>query len=418
MVWLFVVLVVAVFVLATNVAVRYLVQHGSQLGTSADHATFDALHAASLAAPWLRDGLTENGAHRALRHLQTLLADSAIALTDRDRTLAADGHAAEHQVDAVRHTQAALESGRTELLSGPGVACRVSNCPVRVAVACPLIDGDTIVGSLIAYGRENSATLVRTVEEVAHWVSGQLELGSADVARTRLVESELRALRAQISPHFVYNSLTAIASFTRTDPEQARELLHEFADFTRYALRRGGEFTTLADELRNTERYLVLEKARFGTRLRISLRVSPEVLPIAVPFLVIQPLVENAVRHGLEGGGDTVEVSIVATDSGPEARIVIEDDGIGADPDVVRAALEGGGRSGDAVGLGNVDARLRQVYGDAFGLVVDTAPGAGTRVTFRVPKFAPGVHADPIASMPRNGQRDGPNPVEVARRPA
>ena len=114
------------------------------------------------------------------------------------------------------------------------------------------------------------------------------------------MEAELRALRAQISPHFIYNSLTAIASFTRTDPDRARELLLEFADFTRYALRRGGEFATLAEELRNIERYLVLEQARFGDRLRVSLRVAPEVLPVAVPFLVVQPLVENAVRHGLE----------------------------------------------------------------------------------------------------------------------
>ncbi len=169
-----------------------------------------------------------------------------------------------------------------------------------------------MVGALVAYGRGSSAMLVRAVEEVARWVSGQVELASADAQRTRLIEAELRALRAQISPHFIYNSLTAVASFTRTDPERARELLLEFADFTRYALRRGGEFATLADELRNTERYLVLEQARFGDRLRISLRVAPEVLPIAVPFLVVQPLVENAVRHGLEGHVDPVHVSIAA----------------------------------------------------------------------------------------------------------
>ena len=117
------------------------------------------------------------------------------------------------------------------------------------------------------------------------------------------MEAELRALRAQISPHFVYNSLTAIASFVRTDPERARELLLEFADFTRYSFRRHGEFTTLAEELRSIERYLVLEQARFGDRLAVTLRVAPEVLPVAVPFLSLQPLVENAVRHGLERQG-------------------------------------------------------------------------------------------------------------------
>jgi two-component system LytT family sensor kinase len=251
---------------------------------------------------------------------------------------------------------------------------------------------EKVVGTLIAYGRDTNAGLVRATEEVAGWVSSQLQLAELDRSRTRAIEAELRALRAQISPHFVYNSLAAIASFVRTDPERARELLLEFADFTRYAFRRGGEFTTLADELRNVERYLVLEQARFGDRLQIELVVAPEVLPVAVPFLAVQPLVENAVRHGLEGKPGTGRVTLMARDVGSEALISVEDDGVGSDPDLVRRVLAGESEA-DSVGLGNVDARLRQVFGDGYGLVIETAPGAGTKVSFRVPKFAPGVHA-------------------------
>ncbi len=385
----------AVLIVAVAAAVVYAVRHRRDLGTSADRATFDTLHTASLAAPFLREGLTQSGAERAVRPLRALLGTAAVALTDRVRTLAADGDDHHHAQDAIRHASGPLASGRIQVLAEREVSCGSPECPVRTAVACPIVDGDTVVGALVAYSRGASAMLVRAVEEVARWVSGQVELASADVARTRLMEAELRALRAQISPHFIYNSLTAIASFTRSDPGRARELLLEFADFTRYALRRGGEFTTLSDELRNTERYLVLEQARFGERLRVSLRVAPEVLPIAVPFLCLQPIVENAVRHGLEGRAETVHVSIVAGDSGPDALITVEDDGAGAAPEVIRAALERGGAGEGSVGLGNVDARLRQVYGDAFGLVVETAPGAGTKVSFRVPKFAPGVHAEP-----------------------
>jgi two-component system LytT family sensor kinase len=178
----------------------------------------------------------------------------------------------------------------------------------------------------------------------------------------------------------------------RTDPERARELLLEFADFTRYAFRRGGEFTTLADELRNVERYLVLEQARFGDRLQVEIVVAPEVLPVAVPFLAVQPLVENAVRHGLESKPGTGRITLAARDVGNEALISVEDDGVGSDPDLVRRVLAGESEA-DSVGLGNVDARLRQVFGDDCGLVVETAPGAGTKVSFRVPKFAPGVRA-------------------------
>ena len=381
--------------LALVALVAVTVHRRRDLGTSADRVTFTTLHTASLAAPSLREGLTEAGAQRAVRHLRALLGTSAVALTDLSRTLATDGDAHHHAQAAIEHARGVLASGRTAVLPARTVSCGSPDCPVRGAVASPIVDGETVVGALVAYGRGSSAMLVRAVEEVALWVSRQVELGSADAQRSRLIEAELRALRAQISPHFIYNSLTAIASFTRTDPERARELLLEFADFTRYALRRGGEFATLSDELRNTERYLVLEQARFGARLRVSLRVAPEVLPIAVPFLVVQPLVENAVRHGLEGHGEPVLVAIAAVDDGPDALITVEDDGAGADPELIRGSLERSETSGGSVGLGNVDARLRQLYGDGYGLVVETAPGAGTKVSFRVPKFAPGVHAEP-----------------------
>ena len=140
------------------------------------------------------------------------------------------------------------------------------------------------------------------------------------------------------------------------------------------------------------EQYLVLEKARFGDRLQITLRVAPEVLPVVIPFLCLQPLVENAVRHGLEGKDGPGTITIIAEDHDTECVITVEDDGVGEDPDRLRQALAGD-VSMDSVGLGNVDARLRNAYGDDYGLVVDTAPGAGTKVTVRVPKFAPGVHA-------------------------
>ena len=388
----------AAFIVLVLLGIGYALYRRRDLGTSASRATFDTLHNASLAAPSLREGLTESGAERAVKHLRALLGTAAVALTDRSRTLAVDGVSHNHATGAIEHAGRVLEHGTTVILGSREVSCGAPDCPVRVAVAAPVVDGEAVVGTLVAYGRDTSAMLVRAVEEVARWVSGQVELASADAQRTQLLAAELRALRAQISPHFIYNSLTAVASFTRTDPERARDLLLEFADFTRYALRRGGEFSTLAEELRNTERYLVLEQARFGDRLRVSLRVAPEVLPVALPFLVVQPLVENAVRHGLEGHAEAVTVSISALDDGSDALLVIEDDGSGASPEVIRAALERGGIAEGAhgsVGLGNVDARLRQVFGDSYGLVVETAPSAGTKVTFRVPKFAPGVRAVP-----------------------
>ena len=358
------------------------------LGTEADRATFRTLHTASLAAPALRSGLTRASAERSVKHLRTLLGTPSVVLTDCSDVLAWDGDFDHHRPLAAGFARRTPEA--TMVHDRAHFPCDRPACPVNFGVVCPLAVDGAVVGTLQVFAPAVSAGLVRAVEEVAAWVSGQLELAELDASRTRLMEAEVKALRAQISPHFIYNSLNAIASFVRTDPERARELLLEFADFTRYSFRKHGEFTTLAEELRSIERYLVLEKARFGDRLHVTLRVAPEVLPVTVPFLCLQPLVENAVRHGLEAKDGPGRIEIVAEDRDREAVISVEDDGVGEDPERVREVLAGVSES-DSIGLGNVDGRLRTAFGDEYGLVVETGPGAGTKVTVRVPKFAPGV---------------------------
>ncbi|MGD9958549.1 sensor histidine kinase [Nocardioides sp.] len=359
------------------------------LGTEADRATFRTLHTASLASPALRRGLTGASAEQSIRHLRTLLGTPAAALTDTVSLLAWDGSSRHHAEQSAGLATLAIEHGATRVADRREIGCARPDCGVRAAIVSPLVVEERIVGTLQVFTGAATANLVRAADEVSRWVSSQLELAELDASRNRLIEAEVRALRAQISPHFIYNSLGAIASFVRTDPDRARELLLEFADFTRYSFRRHGEFTTLAEELRSVERYLLLEQARFGDRLQVTLRIAPEVLPVAVPFLCIQPLVENAVRHGLTG--EEGHITIVARDQDSEAVIEVEDNGVGEDPEKVRRALAGDSDV-DSVGLGNVDARLRATFGDDYGLIVETAPGAGTKVIVRVPKFAPGVH--------------------------
>ena len=353
-----------------------------------DRATYATLHTASLASQHLGDGLTPDAAERAGRHLLSILGAHAVSLADAGSVLSWTGVGDHHRDLALGLGQQTRSTGRTVVHGADDVACADPDCPIRSAVTAPLVMDDLVVGTLTAWTEDPSPGLARATEEVASWVSSQLALAELARTRTRVMEAELRALRAQISPHFIYNSLAAIASFVRTDPDRARELLIDFADFTRYALRAGGPFTTLAEELRNVERYLVLEQARFGDRLQISLLIAPEVLPVTVPYLAVQPLVENAVRHGLEakeGGG---RITITAEDRGAVAEITVEDDGVGIDPAVVAEVLAGG-TPGEHVGLRNVDARLRQVYGDELGLVVETNVGAGTLVRMRVPKAGP-----------------------------
>lgn len=362
------------------------------LGSEADRATFSTLHTASLAAPALREGLTPATVGRSLRHLRALLGTPLAAITDAERLLGIeldDGH---HDEVVTRLGLQAVTAATTVVAGPAELHCSAPGCNLRHAVASPLVIEDRVAGALVVLTDRPSASLLRATDEVASWVSGQLDLAELDDSRHRLAQAEIRALRAQISPHFIYNSLGAIASFVRTDPDRARELLLEFADFTRYSFRAHGEFTTLAEELRSIERYLLLEQARFGDRLRVVLRIAPEVLGIQIPFLSLQPLVENAVRHGLESSEAGGTVTIEARDLDQECLVTVEDDGLGADPDRIREVL-GGRSASDSVGLSNVDERLRNTFGDEYGLVVETAPGAGTKVIVRVPKFAPGALA-------------------------
>jgi two-component system, LytTR family, sensor kinase len=374
----------------------------SDVGTPVEHATFETLHTASLAAPPLRAGLTEESARKSARRLRSLLGTDALCLTDRDRVLVWDGEGDHHGGHVMDQVQGLLASGRDTAFSSD---CDDLDCPLRWAVAVPLTVDHRVLGTLIAYAPRESAVLARAAGEVARWACVQLELAELDRSRTQLIEAEIRALRAQISPHFIFNSLAAIASFVRTDPEQARELLLEFADFTRYSFRSHGDFTTLADELHSIDQYLSLVRARFGDRLAVTLQVAPEVLPVALPFLCLQPLVENAVKHGLEGavtlpralnsvraGGTPIRITISALDAGSEAEVVIEDDGIGMDPERLRHILRGEGGHSTGIGLLNVDERLRQVYGDDYGLVIETGIGAGMKITVRLPKYRAGVH--------------------------
>ncbi|MET8271176.1 histidine kinase [Streptomyces sp. NPDC005096] len=374
----------------------------SDVGTPVEHATFETLHTASLAAPPLRAGLTEESARKSARRLRSLLGTDALCLTDRDRVLVWDGEGDHHGKHVMDQVRGLLASGRDTAFHSD---CDDLDCPLRWAVAVPLTVDHRVLGTLIAYAPRESAVLARAAGEVARWVCVQLELAELDRSRTQLIEAEIRALRAQISPHFIFNSLAAIASFVRTDPEQARELLLEFADFTRYSFRSHGDFTTLADELHSIDQYLALARARFGKRLSVRLQVAPEVLPVALPFLCLQPLVENAVKHGLEGAvtlprplnpvraGETpIRITISALDAGSEAVVVIEDDGTGMEPERLRKILRGEGGSSTGIGLLNVDERLRQVYGDDYGLVIETGIGAGMKITVRLPKYRAGVH--------------------------
>ncbi|RNI24460.1 sensor histidine kinase [Flexivirga caeni] len=365
------------------------------MGSEADRATLRSLHAANRAGRALREGLSQSSAERAVRSLRPLLTAPVVALSDGRTVLGWDGDGESHRAgeshsgDVLAAARASLDDGRARV---DRVRCSDPRCRLRAVISVPLVVDGSRIGSLHAVDTAARAPLIKATHEVAVWISGQLELAEVDRRRSGVAEAELRALRAQISPHFIYNALTTIAAFVRTDPDQARELLLEFADFTRYSFRRHGEYTALADELQAIEQYLTLERARFGDRLRVTLRIAPDCLTVMVPYLSLQPVVENAVRHGLEPKSAPGHIVVEALSDGADVLISVEDDGVGEDPDRIQAALDGVAHA-DSIGLSNVDLRLRATFGERYGLVVETAPGEGTRVLMRVPRFAARAHA-------------------------
>jgi two-component system LytT family sensor kinase len=243
-------------------------------------------------------------------------------------------------------------------------------------------------GTLIAFyrarGRPRGAEL-RVVQEAASLVSAQVELSMLREQEERLAQAELRALRAQISPHFIYNALAAVAGDIHDRPEEARELLIDFAEFTRYLFRDGRSYVTLAEEIDHVERYLRLEQARFRDSLNVTIDIDPGTRGAVVPAMSVQPLVENAVRHGVERRAGTGRVAVVSRVAGGDVELRVSDDGTGIEPERVTEVLAG---AGGGIGLSNVDARLRATFGERYALRIESELGHGTTAVMTVPNLA------------------------------
>jgi two-component system LytT family sensor kinase len=236
------------------------------------------------------------------------------------------------------------------------------------------------------------------VQEAASLIAAQVELSVLGEQEERLAQAELRALRAQISPHFIYNALAAVAGDIHARPEEARELLIDFAEFTRYLFRDGRPYVTLGEEIAHVERYLRLEQARFRDTLHVTIAIPPETTDAVVPAMSVQPLVENAVRHGVEQRAGRGRVVIAARIHGGDVELRVSDDGRGIDPERVPAVLAG---AGGGIGVSNVDARLRATFGERYALRIESRVGEGTTAIMTVPHLRgePGAHLEPRTAV-------------------
>jgi two-component system LytT family sensor kinase len=219
------------------------------------------------------------------------------------------------------------------------------------------------------------------------WNAIQIEQKLEEQKRL-VLEARLDALRRQINPHFLFNTLNSIGSLVRFHPELAREMIVRLANILRALLREHDSFVPFRDELAFTDDYLGIEVVRFGAdKLRVEREIEPETLEVMVPSMVLQPLIENSIKHGLEPRleGGTVTLRSCVRDG----RLVVdvEDDGVGIMP--ARAAAVGAvtaqSHSGNGIGMKNVRERLEVLYGGEARFEVESRPGRGTRVTLEMP---------------------------------
>lgn len=269
--------------------------------------------------------------------------------------------------------------------------------PPATCVTIPTTDQPRFVFGIgqLSAGRRLLSDDVATLEAIALVVARRVdairitnerytrEIREQEIGRLAS-EAELRALRAQINPHFLFNALTTIGYLIQTAPPRALETLLRLTALLRGVLRSEGEFTTLGRELDIVEAYLDIERARFEHRLRVTVDVPVQLRNIPLPPFLLQPLVENAVKHGIahkQSGGDVVIRAQIDRTSDDQRRLAltVEDTGAGA----TEQTLEHGRASG--VGLRNVERRLTCQYGDAASLSIRTVPEEGTVVEVRVP---------------------------------
>lgn len=224
------------------------------------------------------------------------------------------------------------------------------------------------------------ATIFTVFVPLKIWNSARNEKKLEEQERL-LAEARLAALTSQINPHFLFNTLNSVSSLIRTDPDQARVMVVKLSKVLRRLLRKHENFSTLRDELNFIEDYLSIEVIRFGDKLRFEKDVAENTLDMLVPSMLLQPLVENSIKHGLSSKveGGTIRIRAQRTES--KLCLLVEDDGVGIPESKLATLLDRG------IGVSNVNERLKVLFGNEYRMWIDSRPGTGTRIQIEAPEL-------------------------------
>lgn len=359
--------------------------------------THKVLRIADKTLPYFRKGLTEESCKHVAQIIHRFTGTDAVSLTDTEKILAHVGLASDHHIPShslitglskeVLHTGKIMKAKSREIIN-----CQHEGCPLQAAVVIPLTSHGNTIGTLKLYFK-NASQLSRVEEELAEGLakifSTQLELGEAELQSKLLQDAEIKALQAQINPHFLFNAINTVSALCRTDVEKARKLLLQLSVYFRCNLQGARQLLIpLEQELNHVHAYLSLEQARFPNKYEVKMYIEEELKVTLVPPFVLQLLVENALRHAFPKKQPLCQVDVHVFEKEGMVHFEVRDNGQGIESERLEqlGKMVVPSKKGTGTALYNINERLIGLFGKETMLQIDSELEQGTKILFVIPK--------------------------------
>ena len=351
-------------------------------------ATFSrrALSIADRSVGILSTGFNSENADKIARIIYEETKVGAVAITDQEKILAfvgiGDDHHRPNTPISSQSTLDSMEKNDIIYLDGserPYQCSLAQDCKLGSALIIPLRAGKEVVGTIKLYEPKRklfSTANMSMAEGIAQLLSSQILYGDYQQQQTLLAQAEIKLLHAQVNPHFLFNALNTISAITRRDPDKARELIQNLSHFFRSNLKQSINTVTLKEELAHVNSYLSIEKARFTDRLEVEIDIEPELLDIKLPSFTLQPLVENAIKHGISNMLEGGKVKIYSQAHPQGALITVEDNAGSYEPPK---------ENHSGLGMEIVDKRLSNQFGRDSALKITSQQHQFTKMSFIIP---------------------------------
>lgn len=344
----------------------------------------------------LRKGLNKESAAEISSLLLKTTGVSAVSITDDEKILSHVGLGDDHHIpghslltEATKHV---LKTSKSYVAnSNEEISCQKSKCQLQAAIIVPLKKSNKVIGVLKFYfsnPKQIRPVDIELANGLGNLLSHQLEVVEAETQAKLVTDAEIKALQAQINPHFLFNSLNTIVALIRINPDMARKLLIQLGNFFRQNLNASiHKIITIKEEILHTKSYLDVEQARFSDRLQIFFEIDEQIEHYKLPPLTLQPLVENSIRHGIKEKKN-IEIRISVKEEERSIYLSVSDNGTGIAPDRIEQLLHNrvDSEEGTGFGLYNVHQRLIGLFGQDAGLHIDSNVNEGTNVWFRLNK--------------------------------